>query len=396
MRRILKLDECIGFHLFTFSLKFSTNYNLPVIFIRCTNLKVKAHFKLLKIIKRNIFTAIFSEILRMNYVSKIKKFFINTISIVVVTFVLFEILYRYSIVDFYKAETSHLNSEADLEKSSVDFLVFGDSFSATAKEINYIDKLKRNNSKMSFVNVSVPGIGIRQVNTFAKAKIKKHQPKAIIYQIYVGNDLIDVNHLWSWEKFSIARNLYWEASDHFLSLSYLNHKAAVFSPRVNSRTKTMSTDVFKTDYYDQRTKRFLHFDRSFLNNTIMLKTPFKTRYDAWLEYMNTFLETVPNNVPVYLVWIPHCSQVNNYYANNMSRLGATFEDKTMVQQTDYPFFAQAKKDLKAFTNVKLLNPLDTFKVNDSESYRLYFANDPHINKNGNVVLSDFLQAEISF
>jgi hypothetical protein len=332
----------------------------------------------------------------MKFLPKIKKLFINTIIVVVVTFVLFEILYRNSIIDFYKAETSHLNTKADLAKSSVDYLVFGDSFSATAADINYIDKLKRNNPKVSFVNVSVPGIGIRQVNTFAQAKIKKHQPKAIIYQIYVGNDLIDVNHLWSWEKFSIARNLYWEASDHFLSLSYLNHKATVFSPRVNSRTNTMATDDFSIDYYDQRTKRFLDFDRSFFNNTLMLKEPFKARYDAWLDYMKTFLETVPKDIPVYVVWIPHCSQLNDYYLNNINKLGATFEDENTIQQINYPFFAQAKKDLKAFTNVIQLNPLEIFQANDTESHRLYFANDPHINNNGNVMLSDFLQTKISF
>jgi len=325
---------------------------------------------------------------------KIRKFLVNAIIIMMITFVLFEILYRNSIIDFYKAETSHLNTEAAMDKSSVDFLVFGDSFSATAKEINYIDKLRQHNPNVSFVNVSVPGIGIRQVNTFAQAKLKKHQPKAVIYQIYVGNDLTDVDHLWSWEKLSITRNLYWEVSDHFLSLSYLNHKASIFNPRINNRTYTMATDEFRVDYYDQRTKRFLGFDQQYFNNTLMLKAPFKVRYDAWLGYMQTFLETIPKDVPVYLVWIPHCSQVNDYYMNNLNRLGATFDDKAEIQQADYPFFAQAKKDLKAFTNVKQLNPLENFQANDMENYRLYFANDPHINNNGNVVLSDFLQTAL--
>lgn len=337
-----------------------------------------------------------NKFLEMEFVSKLKHFLLNTTIIVLVTFVLFEVLYRNSVIDFYKAETSHLNSEADLAKPSVDFLVFGDSFSATAADMNYIDKLKQKNPKVSFVNVSVPGIGIRQVNTFANAKIKKHQPKAILYQVYVGNDLTDVNHLWSWEKFSIVRNLYWEASDYFLSLSYLNHKASVFSPRVNKRTYTMATDNFSTDFYDQRTKRFLHFERSYFNNTLMLKAPFKERYDAWLEHMQTFLETVPKDIPVYLVWIPHCSQVNDYYVHNLQQLGATFDDLQTIQQADYPFFAQAKKDLKAFTNVTPLNPLEAFQANDAVDYRLYFSNDPHINNEGNVVLSDFLQAEIPF
>ncbi|WP_420571708.1 hypothetical protein [Kordia sp.] len=332
----------------------------------------------------------------MKFLSKIKKFFVNTIVIGLLSLVLFEFLYRNSAIDFYNTETSHLNSEADLEKSSVDFLVFGDSFSATAKEINYIEKIKQDHPKVSIVNVSVPGIGVRQVNTFAKAKIKKHQPKAIIYQIYVGNDLIDVNHLWSMEAFSLARNVYWEASDYFLSLSYLNHKASAFSPRVNSRAYTMATDVFSVDYYDQRTKRFLNFDSSYLTNMLSLQAPFKTRYDEWLSYMQTFLETVSKDIPVYLVWIPHCAQVNDYYIDNLNSLGATFKDKAAVQEVNYLFFTQATKDLKVYSNVTQINPLSIFQVNDTFENRLYFANDPHINNNGNVVLSDFLQSEIIF
>ncbi|WP_114902336.1 hypothetical protein [Kordia sp. SMS9] len=332
----------------------------------------------------------------MKFLPKIKKFAFNATIIMVTSFLLFEVLYRFSVIDFYKAETAHLNSEADLEHTSVDFLVFGDSFSATAKEINYIDKLRENNPETSFVNVSVPGIGIRQVNTFASSKIKKHNPKAIIYQIYVGNDLTDVDHLWSWKKFSIARNVYWGISDYFLSLSYLNHKLSVFRPRVNSRTYTMATDVFKPEYYDQRTIRFLNFDTAYFNNTLMLKTPFASRYDAWLDEMNTFLETVPEDIPVHLLWIPHCSQINSYYMNNLNALGATFEDAQTIQASNYPFLAKAQQDLQAYQNVKHINPLSVFQVNDTSEQRLYFANDPHINNNGNVVLSDFLQSELRF
>jgi hypothetical protein len=330
----------------------------------------------------------------MKLLPKIKKILLNAFIIFVLSLLLFEVLYRYSVIDFYKTETAHLNSEADLATTSVDFLVFGDSFSATAKEINYIDKLREYNPEKRFVNVSVPGIGIRQVNTFASSKIKKHHPKAIIYQIYVGNDLTDVNHLWSWEKFSLMRNIYWGISDYFLSLSYLNHKLSVFSSRVNSRSYTMATDIFKEEYYDQRTKRFLNFDAAYFNNTLMLQAPFASRYEAWLEEMQTFLETIPETTPVYLVWIPHCSQVNSYYSGNLKSIGATFDDEIDIQQANYPFFAKATQDLQQYKNVKQLNPLPVFQVNDTNDNRLYFANDPHINNSGNVVLSDFLQSEL--
>ena len=82
--------------------------------------------------------------------------------------------------------------------------------------------------------------------------------------------------------------------------------------------------------------------------------------------------------------------------NNLNALGATFEDAFDIQQSNYPFFSKAVKDLEAYKNVIQLNPLSVFQVNDTSDHRLYFANDPHINNNGNVVLSDFLQSELLF
>lgn len=332
----------------------------------------------------------------MKFLAKIKKLLFQIVLIGLISLLLFEVLYRNGVIDFYKSELKALNTEETLSKKTVDFLVFGDSFSATAKEINYIDKLRNAYPDKSFVNASIPGIGIRQVNTFAGHRIKQYEPKAIIYQIYVGNDLIDVDHLWSTEKFSLTRNLYWEASDYFLGLSYLNHKASVFRSRVNSRSYTMATDEFSVAYYDQRTKRFLNFDRSYLTKILQLKTPFLERYNEWLNQMHVFLKSVPEEVPVYLVWIPHCSQVSEYYQNNLQHLGAVFNATSTIQQTAYPFFTEAKKDLKMYTNVTFLNPLSAFQQHDNSENRLYFANDPHTNDYGNIVLSNFLQSAISF
>ncbi|MEM6720213.1 MAG: hypothetical protein AAF611_12885 [Bacteroidota bacterium] len=87
----------------------------------------------------------------MKFLPKIKKIVINTTIIMVTSLLLFEVLYRYSVINFYKAETAQLNNEADMANTSVDFLVFGDSFSATAKAIHYIDALRVSNPEVSIV-----------------------------------------------------------------------------------------------------------------------------------------------------------------------------------------------------------------------------------------------------
>ncbi len=311
------------------------------------------------------------------------------------TLFLFEICYRLNIIDFYNVQSQGLNTSEELEDTAIDLMVFGDSFSATSKEINYVDMLRKSALDFSVVNFSVPGFGIRQVNTFAQKKIKKHHPKAILYQVYVGNDLIDVNHLWNLEEFSIARNLYWEASDHFLSLGYLNQRLAILNVKKEIRLPGMLKKEFDTDFYDIRTKRFLKSDCYYLDDTLLLKGDFKKRYFSWIGHMKTFLDAVPEDVTVYILWIPHAAQVSDYYFENMKTLGAMFQNKTAIQHQDYPFFSEAKKDLSTYKNVNHLNPLPFFQAKDSLHSRLYFVNDPHINLNGNISLSIFLHNEMS-
>lgn len=331
----------------------------------------------------------------MKQLRTIIKYLINVTIVLFITLLGFELCYRYSVIDFYKAETLGLNYSDDLEQKSADIVIFGDSFSATAKDINYIERLRELNPDKSILNFSVPGTGIRQVNTFAKSKTEKHQPKAIIYQIYVGNDLIDVNHLWNLKATSLVRNVYWEASDHFLSLSYLNRKLAMLNVSKEIRLKGMLSDHFSADLYEGRTKRFLKGDSSYLERTIMLQSPFSDRYTNWLTHMAIFLDTIPDDVPVYLLWIPHCLQVNKYYMDNMKSLGASFNNEEVIKQQNYPFIKQATKDLEGFKNVKHLNPLQYFQVKDTLNYHLYYHNDSHINKTGNNVLSDFLESQLS-
>tara|TARA_R110002049_G_scaffold309292_2_gene520346 strand:+ start:6549 stop:7472 length:924 start_codon:yes stop_codon:yes gene_type:complete len=304
--------------------------------------------------------------------------------------------YRYNVIDFYRAQSQGLNTKKDLEDRNVDLMVFGDSFSATSKEINYVDMLRKNETDFSILNFSVPGFGIRQINTFAKKKIKKHKPKAILYQVYVGNDLIDVNHLWNLKEFSFARNLYWEASDYFLSLGYLNQRLSVLNVKKEIRLPGMLKKEFDGDLYDTRTKRFLKNDTYYLDNTLLLNGDFKKRYLSWLIHMESFLDIVPKDVPVYILWIPHQAQVNDYYYANIKKLGAMFQNKAAIQQQDYPLFSKAKKDLSTYKNVKHLNPLTFFRDKDTLNSRLYFVNDPHINLTGNIILSTYLQNVISF
>lgn len=309
-----------------------------------------------------------------------------------ITLLCFEICYRYNIIDFYKSEILALNSKKDLEKKNADVLVFGDSFSATSKAINYVDRLRDAFKTNAFINLSIPGTGIKQVNTFAKEKIAKYQPEIIIYQIYVGNDLLDVENFTNYKKtISPLKYAYWQASNNFLSLSYLNHKANAFKPKKNYRHKTLQIDSFATTFYNKRSKGFLKINPLYLEETVNMSGRFATKYTKWLKEIESLLEDIPKTTQVYFVWIPHCTQVNSFYKNNFIYLGAKFTDASNYLKEDYLFYSTAKKDLNAYSNVKLINMLPVFKQADSVNNRVYFYNDPHLNKYGNDVLANYLQ-----
>ncbi|WAC03798.1 hypothetical protein N7U66_10465 [Lacinutrix neustonica] len=169
---------------------------------------------------------------------------------------------------------------------------------------------------------------------------------------------------------------------------------AILNVEKDIRLPVLLMDEFTSDFYDIRTKRFLKSDTNYLDYTIRLEGDFKKRYGSWLVHMNAFLDAVPADVPVYILWIPHQAQVNDYYYENMKKLGAMFNSKTAIQQYDYPFFSEATKDLSGYRNVKHLNPLTFFQTKDSLNSRLYFVNDPHINYRGNLMLSTYLKGYI--
>lgn len=329
----------------------------------------------------------------MKFFKKIYKVILQSIIIGSITLLLFEFIYRYAIIDFYKVETNALNSNKDLVNEEIDFLIFGDSFSAAAN--NYVSLLREQYLQKSFINKSVPGTGIKQVNTYVKKIITKYKPKIIIYQVYVGNDLLDVKHLSNWKKLSSSRNLYWEISDYFMSLTYLNQKAKGLNrfPKKNNFSNHQSKE-FNTGLYNAREKLLLKADAYYLDKTISLKDDFLNRYNLWRKELDVFINKIPKQTKVYIVFIPHCSQVNDYYFNNQLALNAIINDKNTHQKNNYIFFKTAKQDFINYKNVEFINPLSYLKKKDSLNHRLYYANDPHFNNLGHKEFSNYLKTRI--
>lgn len=316
----------------------------------------------------------------------IKKL-VSLLVLFLITINIFEIVYRYYGIDFYKNSFLSLNTKESLNTSKVDFLVFGDSFSASPD--GYVSVLKNNFPSKKIINLSVSGIGIKQVNLYAKNKIKMFNPDVILYQVYVGNDLIDIKNLSNWNELALVRNSYWSISNYYLSLRYLNQNFSFI------RRKQLDVDLslnskFSIQFYNQREKILLKADANYIEKSITIIEDFEFRYQKWQTEMQIFLDNIPKTKKVYVVFIPHCSQVNEFYYSNTIQIGANFSSQKNIINSKYTFFDRAKLNFQNYDNVIFLNPIDFLVDKDNENYRLYYENDPHFNTNGHFQFANYI------
>ncbi len=173
--------------------------------------------------------------------------------LLVVVLFLFEILYRYQVIDFYAVQLNALNSTEELESQKKKILLIGDSFSA--RPLGYVADLRKNDTTSTIINSSIPGTGIRQHNLILKNRLQLVQPDEVIYQFYLGNDLTDIEHPINYSENSVIRNLYWFLADSFLGLQFLNNQLArIKSSLTKHHNSTKATISSKSSIinYNQR------------------------------------------------------------------------------------------------------------------------------------------------
>lgn len=317
-----------------------------------------------------------------------KNYFRNIIQglgVFLLILILFEGCYRLYVIDFYKAELKGLNV-GKLNRQETFFLVFGDSFTASNQYVKYLES--KTNHK--FINAASSGIGIQEVNLFASKRIKEFQPQKIIYQVYIGNDLLDVKNLTNFKNISLLRNVYWYLSDYFISLLYVNKRLSLV------KTQFSRNHLFDKKYakekYSNRSKLYFLADSLYLHKTVLLKDNFVERYSIWIKEVVKFIQK-SGDVPVYIVLVPHCAQLNKKYVKRMQEIGGEFPNETSFTKIEYPFYEETVKKFRKYKNVTILNPLAYFKKRDSIE-PLYYENDPHLNNLGQKVLGEFLEQKI--
>jgi len=287
-----------------------------------------------------------------------------------------ELAYRRQWIDFYQSEMKALNSEEALQKNNIKILVFGDSFSA--QNTSYLEALKTTYGADEVINCAVPGTGLRQHLLFAKDRIEQYNPDIILYQTYFANDLIDYKHPVNWKRLRFLRNIYWALGDQFLVLQHINRKLGTVN--IENPSFSINDDRFDPKIYNQRTKLYLSSNPAIYQDMFMLTPRWQKIFNRWKTDFKSFI-SICGYPPIYLINVPHCTEVSDMCRAHYIQLGAThIADKNKIIQ-------MVKKE---FDGITVIDPTEYFRTENKRNI-LYYQNDPHLNTIGQKTLGNFVK-----
>jgi len=308
---------------------------------------------------------------------------------------LLEICFRFQLVDFYANEWELLNTDRKAGKTKV--LVGGDSFSATQN--SYVAQLRQLHPTWVIANAAVPGTGPVEAGILLPQRIQSEQPDLFIYQLYVGNDLLDIDHPVNWKELGWARNVYWSMTDYVRSMGFVNYRLGQFRRSFYDDAPTEGnpqlTNTFSPEKYYKRAQLLFQAEPQLIDNSALLQNGREISFQTVQSEVEDLIECLPENTPVIILVIPHCAQVNEQYQQNMTALGAKINNSTDLLQVHYPFVEELEKKFAEQPLIHIANPLATLRKADWEQGAVYYANDPHLSPLGQEIIATFLSRKLN-
>lgn len=311
-----------------------------------------------------------------------KWILVLTVSTVMALFML-EIIYRYQWFDFYKTELEGLNPAKELSGKK-NILIGGDSF--TASSDSWVNEIRKSFPEYAVINSAVPGTGIIQASYILPDRIEKYQPEIFIYQIYAGNDLLDISHPVHSDSISFARKSYWWLSDRLHSLAYINYKLGGAVQQPVMKTEAALADSFSVARYTNREKLQFKAEPALIENSLYLKNGRADDMDLLCERLQDIISKLPKDCKVYFVLVPHAAQTSPVYFRQMKLLGASLRNE-IYSETNFPFTEKLKTN---FPDAKIIDPLTAFREAEAKGNALFYPNDPHLNAKGQAILGEWV------
>ncbi|MEM1323243.1 MAG: hypothetical protein AAGG75_23460 [Bacteroidota bacterium] len=311
----------------------------------------------------------------------------------VVVLLLLELCFRYYLIDFYSANFYGLNSKELLENKvgKIPLLVMGDSFTADPR--SYIAQLREQLPDHQVINSAVPGTCVKQSSLMFPSRNRHYAPQIFLYQLYVGNDLLEFRHPTKGANISMLRRCYWWLSDRLWVLGYLNSRLPHLRQAIHHDLPTDYDPKVLADFspqrYSARSKMHFRAEPFLIENSALLQGARRQDMEHYIPRIEQMFQPLPADCSIILLVLPHCMQLNARYRDRMLQLGAQLQDTTNILQTNYPFFNQLQQHFGPDPRIQLINALPILRVAEEQA-SVYYDNDPHLNRAGQQIIGDTL------
>jgi hypothetical protein len=298
--------------------------------------------------------------------------------------------YRAQIVDTYAAELRASNRPEDLvDDGRPTLLAMGDSF--TAGRASYAGILQDRLRRWRVVNAGIGGTGILQALYVARERFARFRPKALVYQIYVGNDLFDLRYPVNWRAISPTRNAYWLLANHLRVAGWMNYRLGQLGGTIATAHADADRDApFAPDRYDPRVRTYLRAEPALFEDSILVRGARAPDYAVLLAKLDELVaRCAPDGCRAALLVVPHVSQVEDEWVGRMRALGATMDAPPADRTGDYPFVRRLRDHFASRPDVRVLDPLPALRT-AARSGPVYYGSDEHLNARGQAVVADFV------
>jgi len=315
-----------------------------------------------------------------------------------------EVMYRFQLIDCYRAELEQNNMPADLAgpKHRKTLLIMGDSFAAQRDTFAF-DLRRSLDGNWRTINSAIGGTGVVQANIMAPGRFHRFAPQLFLYEVYVGNDLFDLRYPTAWGRVSPLRSLYWLGSRNIRSLAWLNYKLGQIRARVLApsfaqpgRTYHPRKDIFSPGKFERRDRTYAKAEPEMVADSVLLRGRRRQDFKTYLRALDElFGNCSSGECRVILLVIPHFSQLGPDAAHRAREIGFSIPDSPYFFKSDYPFVQALQQHLsKTRSQAILINPLGTFAGEERKGHKIYYRNDSHLNPIGQRLLAHLVLAEM--
>ena len=331
------------------------------------------------------------------------------VNLVVLTggLVLVEVAYRGQWIDFHRSDLAAFNRPEELAPSTrPTILALGDSFTAGRDNWpGHLQDLLAPNIRV--VNSGVGGSTIRQMRIIIDGRLERFSPRRVICQIYTGNDLLDLRHPARSGTIGPFRRLYWRTTDGgLMSPWYFNTKLRLATDRLSpvNRLEPAETEriirkmearPFAADRYSPRSRMLREAYPSLLTDQIAVSGEMAAAWPVYRNELERLMESCrAHGARLTLMVVPHCAQVSREYAERFMVLGADISDPGILAIDEYPFVVKLRTTAAAYPGVEVLNLLQTLRSTEATGRKVYFPNDPHLNRAGRLEVAGIAANEL--